>query len=592
MSKTEEVEKQEHGNTEIKEMDESERKDNNISDASWNIGSPSANAQGLSRHRLEVDRDAFKMKVLSLLMQMTNTRVRGDLISGQFGPNVNPDILPKIDELRWTLLPRWQPVEQQAGNHRYRDAANHLQKLLERSTDIFEPVHPSKSGTSISYSEWMSFLELLSNNGYWTRVHSRERCAHEYDDTIAQASFENNGKSALKVESRQLSKVNDQVISSKDKISSRNEIRSKTSIKPPEKLSKTRKVKVEEIVISSSDISSSSDERSDSSSQECSSSSGDSRSRRRTRRHQYSRRRRDDSRTVVTPPIYEMDGKTTLKDYLASFDIYFKNKFKGNDYDKSQMLGKFLTGELLKVFEARGGRKLKYPKMKEELLTYYRKLKVGSKSYWKKQLESMAPNAEEPLDIFGMRLAEVAELAYPKDKKDCARNLRNQFLKRLPSAIVEKVLTAERIQKATSRGKTKYLPFSVIAEMAKDIQTTEPKTTKVMFTSKPLENSETDLDTSPISTRSRVVRPTHSKGRIQFSKEVVERAGYRSPSPNRLPNNVCSYCRKPGHWRRNCWREAKLCLICGQNHIITDCPKYNPSRQRSSSRHGETPSLN
>ena len=75
-----------------------------------------------------------------------------------------------------------------------------------------------------------------------------------------------------------------------------------------------------------------------------------------------------------------------LKDYLSTFESFFTSKFKGSSYDQTQKLAEFISGDLLTVFNARGGIKLKYNDMKAQLLDYYKKQKVGSKSYWKKQL--------------------------------------------------------------------------------------------------------------------------------------------------------------------------------------------------------------
>ena len=88
------------------------------------------------------------------------------------------------------------------------------------------------------------------------------------------------------------------------------------------------------------------------------------------------------------------------------------------------MLCKFLSDDLLKVYEVKGGRKLKYNTMKQELLNYYKKQKIGGTSYWRKQLREATLKDDEGYDIFGMRITELASLAYPKYKKESAFQLR------------------------------------------------------------------------------------------------------------------------------------------------------------------------
>jgi hypothetical protein len=41
----------------------------------------------------------------------------------------------------------------------------------------------------------------------------------------------------------------------------------------------------------------------------------------------------------------------------------------------------------------------------------------------------------------------------------------------------------------------------------------------------------------------------------------------------------CSYCKRRNHWKRDCWRASRSCLICGKEHFMNNCPKYNPNHR-------------
>ena len=133
------------------------------------------------------------------------------------------------------------------------------------------------------------------------------------------------------------------------------------------------------------------------------------------------------------------------------YEHYFAWKFSGLQYDQTQQLEQFVQWDLLDVFQARGGRNLKY-KMKEHLLEFYKKLKIGSKAYFRKQMQDIAINEGESLDIYGMRLVELAELAFPNDKKECARLLCERYLSTIPPSITTKVQQCERQLRTTRRG--------------------------------------------------------------------------------------------------------------------------------------------
>ena len=75
-------------------------------------------------------------------------------------------------------------------------------------------------------------------------------------------------------------------------------------------------------------------------------------------------------------------------------------------------------------------------------------------------LSEATPDLTEGYDIYGLCLVELAELAYPFDKKECASQLQEHFLKTLPPIVITKVKDTERSLKASTKGKTSHLTFS------------------------------------------------------------------------------------------------------------------------------------
>ena len=501
---------------------------------------------GFPRSMIEANKNAFKLKLISLLMQMTSPTVRGDFISGVFGPTMNPDILSSIDQIRWSVIPRWQTDGR--CSTKYIEASEHLDRLLNRSNALFclDPENATKQ----SYSQWMSVLELLAGNEYWSSVPSNDRCTHNFDDAKIESVHMKESK--INMPTLKIEKTSTKMIEN-------------TKLKT--KANDGKPVKIEEIILSSSDPPSSSDSNTETSNSSRSSSNSRDRRRRRRNKKKASGRYYTKEKDVVTPPVYEINSKTPLKEFMDIFEAYFKNKYCGNEYDKSQLLGQFLKDELLQVYDARGGRRMKFGLMKEELLSYYKKLKVGRRSHWRKQLAEMVPEMDEPYDIFGMKLAEIAQLAYPDDKREGASQLRIKFLSKLPAYILAEIKSTERSNKATTRGKSKYLPFSAITELARELQVSQPKQASVMWTTSLPEKNEVN---------ERIFKPTN---RNNANRETVSP---RKPSQHRNngQDSNCTYCKKDGHTRKDCWREGNLCLICGQGHHIEKCPKYNPNRSR------------
>jgi hypothetical protein len=267
-------------------------------------------------------------------------------------------------------------------------------------------------------------LETISSDRYWSRVPVDERCIHILASD-GEANIRRNspaqkcvkpgtGSCAMPRGGSSIKKRDDSGSSSRSDTPSRmvKPMKRKNKVKKKRAKSKAKKVlKVEEIIISSSEP------LSDSSCPEPVSSASDNSDCEDPPMPDALRRqwqRYADNCKVVTPPKFSANGKVSLKEFFTTFENYFEKKFSGTTYDQTQKLADFLDGDLLTVYHVRGGRKLKYREMKCQLLDYHKSHKVGGKRYWRQEFAKASPNFDESWDIFGLRLVELAELAYHK----------------------------------------------------------------------------------------------------------------------------------------------------------------------------------
>ena len=527
--------------------------------------------------------------------------------------------------MRWTLFPRWQGGDLSATAENNEQAAYHLQQLIERSDCLFL-FAANALENCLSYDEWFKTLNTVAMDRYWNRSPVNSRCTHilrsETGDTVAGSvkSHSSAGTSKTRLTKKlSLKSVRSEFVGNSA---------SGRAIRPsePRSTKDLKNKKVEEIIISDSDAS---EEDKSEVGTIYLTEAGDSDDDYPMPTPGYYREHRKssyDQRSVVTPPIFEMDGKTSLKDFLVIYEQYFMRKYNGSEHDQTQQLSQFLQGELLEVFNVRGGRKMKYKDMKDYLLGYYKKLKIGGKTFWRKELGTAMPGYEEGLDIYGMRLIEIAGNAYPNDKKESARRLRSHYLSSIPSSVASKILDTERALKAANN-KTKYMTFDRIIEMAKEIQKSTKKTKTVMFSNKnsasPLlyHDSRDDHSVPPASSREQQEwgqnfrhqgrreldsdypprqqrqhwlhpdkgrdeqlydhqqqqhhRPRQlSDGGRQFRSRSLSRS---RPEGNSQRGVACNYCKKTGHIAKNCWRASKSCLICGKDHYLERCPRFDPN---------------
>jgi len=477
----------------------------------------------------------------SLLVQFSHPRVRGDFLTGKFGCNINPELLIKLDDLRWTLLPRWKKGDFLSIKARSEGAAVHITKLLEQSMDHFvlseDEKHP------LTYAEWYSTLEAIAADRYWDRVPYYERCVHILSSTVKESTIDLG-----------------------ESMKERSPVKS-TKTEPP-KIKRKRSAKREVI---SSGSSSSSDSvvllSSDSSSEATSSGSSSPVQHRSRRSH----------RKLVKPQVYEIDGQISISEFLSSFERYFSSTYEGTSQDKTHVLSQFLSGDILRVYKVRGGRKLRYSDMKRELINYCKGKKNGGKSHFREQLANATPESDESLEIYGLRLMELMERAYPKDKKEGALQVRKRFLSTIPDFIYSKVSDAERALKITTNGRRKYLKLKALFRMADELQE-ECNEKAIMWIRQP-RHYETEV-TAP--TFQRQAENRARRVPIIHQARTFSRS-YHSQSHNNEMR--CSFCHIPNHTRENCRREQGLCLICGGTHLMENCPQYDVNyRTRSKSR--------
>jgi hypothetical protein len=473
----------------------------------------------------------------------------------------------------------------------------------------------------LTYNEWLTTLETIAADRYWSKVPSESRCTHivpseqEVSDSDGSAPKHQGSTFVVDVKSNKVAIQQRKSYSKKKK-------------SPKRAKTKQSKTNIEDLILTSSGPSSESGNSDDHSEQ----SDDESWMAQVPISQQVQTRCGHDGRSVVTPPVFEMDGRMSLKDYLHSFERYFDNKFRGNEVDKANELGKFLSGDLLRVYEVKGGKRQKYHILKEHLLAYYKKKKIGGKSYWKSKLFNASPDLDEPFDIYGMRLTELAQRAYPNSKKECASQLRHHFLQALPPNIRAKIADMEGAVKITTGGKQKHLPFSGLVEMAKDMQEAGHARKSIMWASQPASGTSATRDHGNSRQKeqpkaSREFRPSlrqsdqgTSQNKVSVSRKENEDNSKKDSSniPNKKSSPVtpkkyqdrrsagghnqsqssdgrspadssrCSYCRKPGHFRRDCWRALRVCLICGKSHSMEDCPKFDPNYRNRSRAQGNS----
>ena len=288
---------------------------------------------------------------------------------------------------------------------------------------------------------------------------------------------------------------------------------------------------------------------------------------RRSRRSYY-------PREVVQPEQFRMDGSISLGRFLDKFERYFKNKFDGNQRDCTQELGKFISGELRQAYDALGGPQRKYRDMKASLLQWIKAQGLGKTRRWKTELQQAVMRKDETIKLYCMRLEEVAQRAYPGDRKECARQLKSIFVKTAPIEFLKQMEERERIKVALRQGKS--LTWGEIVELA------EWADKRVKRAQRQGQDDEIDEELTRRLCNLKTATSTASLGTVtdgERPSRVFKNSSQlhvAAPSSTKL---YCNWCGKLGHEQTMCWKKLGCCGICGSDeHTITGCSRYVPRR--------------
>ena len=148
----------------------------------WDAGAASCreDTQAAAIPLTEVSQLMMMIAIESLLIQFAHPGVCADLVNRKFANNVNPNLLPEIDNLRWTLFPRWLGSGFEAAAESYQRAAEHLRHLVSRSEELFKVVSGATESL-LSYREWFNVLNTIAVDQYWIQVPAKSRCIHILD---------------------------------------------------------------------------------------------------------------------------------------------------------------------------------------------------------------------------------------------------------------------------------------------------------------------------------------------------------------------------------------------------------------------------
>ena len=282
---------------------------------------------------------------------------------------------------------------------------------------------------------------------------------------------------------------------------------------------------------------------------------------------------------IVPPIVYDLDCKLSLPTFLKDFERYFSYKYIGNDRDRCRVLGNFLSGEVLKVFEVLGGTHVAYSDVKDKLLTWYDSQRVVMKQRAKSEFKMAFLKESENLTLYCLRLEVLADSAYPRDSRKAFKRLKKHLFVTLPDYAINALEERMELKDYLSLGSLTWTDIlEVVAKLDRKIfkQSFNERKCKVIdrecyppVESSPVTN-ETKSDIMNLSSNS-----VHDKVEplVSVNKEkeyVIKNSLIRDEKPveilNKKGRGRCYRCKIFGHYRVDCTVRVVYCNDCCQFH--------------------------
>ena len=282
------------------------------------------------------------------------------------------------------------------------------------------------------------------------------------------------------------------------------------------------------------------------------------------------------------PNVYSLDSGRSFRAFLSTFECYCVRRFGRDTQDEwSVELGRLLTGEILEVFEMTGGADRPYQMLAQELKEYASRQEDRLAAERQYLFQQASPLPGESLRRYALRLGRLFHRAFPKQPTEDSTVLCYKFMSSIsvPAAKdLEKMLSV--IKRCTGRAE---VTWSVL------VDTLEPDTYAERVKAPP-----TASPPAPVWVGSGANPKSMPQEKMAKTALTIEpqRPSRPKPAPTIIPRQlpepsrlVCTWCGRPGHLEKECWRRLGLCLGCGSDqHFVSGCPRQHrsPSASRRS----------
>ncbi|KAL7645989.1 UNVERIFIED_CONTAM: hypothetical protein RMT77_002886 [Armadillidium vulgare] len=322
---------------------------------------------------------------------------------------------------------------------------------------------------------------------------------------------------------------------------------------------------------------------------------------------------------VVEPKVYHYENDHDLKQFFEHFEEYCSQKYPQAPNQWVRLLEKYLGGKFLKLFVVITKTTSQYTTVKESLLKWFEHEEKRKNENKLRDYHAAQRKPGEDINMFALRLEQLASRAYPDTNMRNHESLRTAFLFNV-SYPVQTKLREYLIQ--NEMGTQQRVPWERLVMLA-DSYEREFHTSERTYDSSRNFQSETRTPHQNVQTIEddeqdviyidavTPVKPTwsemfqrpapkgNSKTQVQATprKSNQQRSNTPRTPPRRIKNipipersqdnssvSRCDYCWKKGHVMADCYKYLDICSFCKtKEHTRSECWRNNENHSTKGS---------
>ena len=165
--------------------------------------------------------------------------------------------------------------------------------------------------------------------------------------------------------------------------------------------------------------------------------------------------KRLDTRRVPEIDDFDEKGSETLTEYIGRFEKYCEENLKGDQSFWIIELGKKLSANTLKAYQAIYDRKDKYKDIRKKLIKYDKNMKETRRQRAKEEFRQMKLEKDENLYLYSIRLEKTFKVSHPNHGTEYSKTLLKKFMSSVPRGF-RKLLEGQNFIDKTKKKKTKW----------------------------------------------------------------------------------------------------------------------------------------